>query len=183
MSDADVDDDVGADDDIDVDLEGGEDEGRKFSTKKLILFIGVPAIVILLGLVAVFFLVDFGGDEKSAEDQNATGEAGTEEAGGEVIFFDLPELLVNLNTGTKKASYLKIKVALELPGLKSQERVQAMLPRVLDNMQVYLRELRLEDLSGSAGVQRLKEELVTRVNATIEPAKINDVLFKEMLVQ
>ena len=179
MSD-DVNDDVG-DDDIDIEIEGGESEGRKLSTKKLILFIGLPAVVILLGLVAVFFLVDFGVDESASEAQQAEGEEG--EAGGEVVFFDLPELLVNLNTGTKKASYLKIKVALELPGLKAQERVQAMLPRVLDNMQVYLRELRLEDLSGSAGVQRLKEELVTRVNAAIERSKVNDVLFKEMLVQ
>lgn len=183
MSDADVDDDVGGDDDIDVDLEGGEDEGRKLSTKKLVLFIGIPALVILIGLGAAFFLFMSGGDEKAADGQSEGGDAQGEEAQGEVVFFDLPELLVNLNTGTKKASYLKIKVALELPGVKSQERVQAMLPRVLDNMQVYLRELRLEDLSGSAGVQRLKEELVTRINAAIEPQKINDVLFKEMLVQ
>ena len=182
MSDADVDDDVEGDGDIDVDLEGGEDEGRKLSTKKLILFIGIPAVVILIGLGAAFFLLMSGGEEKTADSQSE-GEAASEEGTGPVVFFDLPELLVNLNTGTKKASYLKIKVALELPGLKSQERVEAMLPRVLDNMQVYLRELRLEDLSGSAGVQRLKEELVTRVNAAIEPQKINDVLFKEMLVQ
>ena len=30
---------------------------------------------------------------------------------------------------------------------------------------------------------RLREELLTRVNIAATPAKINDVLFKEMLVQ
>ena len=51
------------------------------------------------------------------------------------------------------------------------------------NFQVYLRELRVEDLSGSAGVYRLKEELLARVNAAVEPINVTDVLFKEMLVQ
>jgi flagellar protein FliL len=57
------------------------------------------------------------------------------------------------------------------------------LPRIIDNFQVYLRELRVEDLKGSGGMYRLREELLLRVNAAVAPAKINDVLFKEMLVQ
>jgi flagellar FliL protein len=43
--------------------------------------------------------------------------------------------------------------------------------------------LRIEDLQGSAGLLRLREELLTRVNSSVKPAKVNDVLFKEMLVQ
>jgi flagellar FliL protein len=30
---------------------------------------------------------------------------------------------------------------------------------------------------------RLREELMARVNNAVKPAKVNDVLFKEMLVQ
>ena len=57
------------------------------------------------------------------------------------------------------------------------------MPRVIDNFQTYLRELRIDDLKGSAGMYRLREELLVRVNAAAAPAKITDVLFKEMLVQ
>jgi len=57
------------------------------------------------------------------------------------------------------------------------------MPRIIDNFQVYLRELRIDDLKGSAGMYRLREELLTRVNAAAQPAKINAVLFKEMLIQ
>jgi flagellar protein FliL len=57
------------------------------------------------------------------------------------------------------------------------------MPRIIDNFQVYLRELRVEDLRGSGGIYRLREELLTRVNAATAPAKVVDVLFKEMLVQ
>ncbi|MFX9073467.1 flagellar basal body-associated FliL family protein, partial [Acinetobacter baumannii] len=60
---------------------------------------------------------------------------------------------------------------------------QQTLPRIIDNFQVYLRELRLDDLKGSAGMYRLREELLLRVNMAAQPVKIKDVLFKEMLVQ
>ena len=62
-------------------------------------------------------------------------------------------------------------------------RLQAVMPRIVDNFQVYLRELRVEDLRGSGGIYRLREELLARVNAAAAPIKVVDVLFKEMLVQ
>jgi flagellar protein FliL len=62
-------------------------------------------------------------------------------------------------------------------------KVQLLLPRLIDSFQVYLRELRLEDLRGSAGIYRLREDLLARVNEAAKPVKIKDVLFKEMLVQ
>ena len=58
-----------------------------------------------------------------------------------------------------------------------------MMPRIVDNFQIYLRELRIEDLRGSDGIYRLREELLARVNAAVAPVKVTDVLFKEMLVQ
>ncbi|MFQ5467950.1 MAG: flagellar basal body-associated FliL family protein, partial [Kiloniellaceae bacterium] len=48
---------------------------------------------------------------------------------------------------------------------------------------VYLRELRIQDLQGSAGLQRLREELLLRVATAAYPAQVRDVLFREMLIQ
>ncbi len=62
-------------------------------------------------------------------------------------------------------------------------RISAVMPRIVDNFQIYLRELRIEDLRGSDGIYRLREELLARVNAAVAPVKVTDVLFKEMLVQ
>ena len=62
-------------------------------------------------------------------------------------------------------------------------RLRTLSPRIIDNFQVYLRELRVEDLRGSAGIYRLREELLARVNAAVHPTKVKDVLFKDMLVQ
>jgi len=100
------------------------------------------------------------------------------------VFFDLPEVLVNLSTSNgERTQYLKVKIVLELPDATVQPQVQATMPRVMDAFQTYLRELRPTDLEGSAGLYRLKDELTRRVNVAVAPSRINAVLFKEIVVQ
>jgi flagellar FliL protein len=57
------------------------------------------------------------------------------------------------------------------------------MPRVQDVIQTYLREMRPDELRGSAGVYRLREELLVRANAAVAPARISDILFTQMLIQ
>jgi flagellar FliL protein len=49
--------------------------------------------------------------------------------------------------------------------------------------QTYLREMRPEELRGSAGTYRLREELLARANVALAPVRVVDVLFSELLVQ
>jgi flagellar FliL protein len=99
-----------------------------------------------------------------------------------LVFFDLPDFLVNLNSGGRKANFLKLTVSLQIEKQEDSLRLQAVMPRIIDNCQIFLRELRVEDLQGAGGIYRLREELLARVNA-VSPVKVDDVLFKEMLVQ
>jgi len=78
---------------------------------------------------------------------------------------------------------LKLSVSLELDDPLIVPDVEKVKPRIIDRFQVYLRELRVEDLRGSGGIYRLREELLARVNSAAAPVKVRDVLFKEMLVQ
>src|SRR5215472_7580397 len=112
-------------------------------------------------------------DQAIAEDG---AEAAKEEKAKpkETVYYDHPDMLVNLNGVGKKANFLKLAISLELENQLDVARLQAVMPRIIDNFQVYLRELRPD---------RLREELLLRVNAAAAPAKIVDVLFKEMLVQ
>ena len=99
-------------------------------------------------------------------------------------FVDLPEMTINLSTQPQeRQQFLKLKIALEVADAKIGEEIKPVMPRVLDTFQVYLREMRATDLDGSAAMYRLKEELMRRVNVAIYPAKIEAVLFKEVLVQ
>jgi flagellar FliL protein len=154
---------------------------KKFAGKKLILFIVAP-LVLLLVLGGVAFTLMGGGDETDVAHAEADEPAPVEEP-REVLFYDLPDMLVNLNSAGRKASYLKVKVALEVDRQSALKDLEEKMPRVIDDFQIYLRELRLEDLNGSAGMFRLKEELLRRVNTSLYPTKVKDVLFKEMLVQ
>ena len=95
----------------------------------------------------------------------------------------MPDILVNLRTDTARPTFLKLTVSLEIEKPEDRAEIDRLLPRVIDTFQVYLRELRAEQLQGSAGLFRLREELLARVNAAVRPTRVNDVLFKEMLVQ
>lgn len=101
-------------------------------------------------------------------------------------FLDLPEMTVNLAAGgaqSDRQQFLRMKIALEVGEQKTIAEIQPMLPRVLDTFQVFMRELRPQDLEGSAGLYRLKEEMMRRVNVAVYPAKVDAVLFKELMVQ
>ncbi|MBC8269775.1 MAG: flagellar basal body-associated FliL family protein [Rhodospirillaceae bacterium] len=163
----------------DEDEEGGSSDGG--GKKKLFIIIGLALLLVIGGAAAAYFtgllqpLIEMIAGDGAAEDEEAIAQ--------DAIFYDLPELLVNLSTTGRKSTFLKIRIALELEKPEDVPVVERVMPRIIDNFQVYLRELRVEDLKGSAGMYRLREELLKRVGAAIAPAKINDVLFKEMLVQ
>ena len=174
------------------DEEEGESESSSGSKKKLFIIIGAVVLLLLGGGAAVYFsgLLDPGVDEASENGEEGEGnEEGEEGADGKTkgkpqpVFIELDDMIVNLNSSERRQSLLKIKVSLEIGDKKDVKAVQALMPRVIDNFQTYLRELRLDDLRGSAGMYRLREELLTRINVAVEPAKVNAVLFKEMLVQ
>jgi flagellar FliL protein len=180
-----------ADNDFDGadDAEGGgsgEDQSDAGSRKKLFIIIGAVLIVLIGAGAGVYFsgLLDpFLGKKGAMESAESGGSQGPKGPAGPSVFFDMPEMVVTLNTANRKAAFLKIRVALEIARADEIPKIQAVMPRIVDNFQVYLRELRVEDLKGSAGMYRLREELLTRVKAAAAPAKINAVLFKEMLIQ
>ncbi|MGB9153795.1 MAG: flagellar basal body-associated FliL family protein, partial [Alphaproteobacteria bacterium] len=109
--------------------------------------------------------------------------AAAEESKGKPVYYSLGDMIVNLSGEGKHPNYLKVKISLELADEKDLPLIEAIKPRIVDNFQVYLRELRIEDLRGSAGMYRLREELLMRVTEAAQPVRIRDVLFQEMLVQ
>ncbi|MBY0406892.1 MAG: flagellar basal body-associated FliL family protein, partial [Rickettsiales bacterium] len=88
-----------------------------------------------------------------------------------------------LNSGGKNnATFLKTTVILEVAHKGDISKIESNLPRLIDGVNTYLRELRPSDLAGSAGIQRLREEILVRANKSLGDVKINDVLFKEIIV-
>ena len=99
------------------------------------------------------------------------------------VYYTMPQFLVNLNATGKSQVFLKTTVVLEVAKATDVPYIESNLPRLVDGINTYLRELRSSDLAGSAGIQRLREEILLRVNKAIAPMQVNDVLFKEIIVQ
>ena len=174
------------------------EEGAAPAKKKLPMMLiaaAVGALVVVGGGGAAAFML-LGGKGAHAEASHAKpkpkkkeGEKGKEgkspisEGPDGVVYYTLPDITANMQTGDGKPGYIKLKLALELPDeAAAAEEIEPNAPRLNDMFQTFLRELRPEDLSGSAGSYQLRIEILRRVNLVIAPAKVNAVLIEEMLV-
>lgn len=179
--------------------EGGEEGKKKIDAKKIILFVVLPLLLLGGAGAGLYFtgtldkILGKGGEEvaegEHAEDGHAPakkadkkkGDHGDAHAVG-AHFLQIPNMLVNL-TSEGQPRYLRLSVQLELASAEDMAAVEGVMPRVVDQFQTYLRELRVKDLRGSAGIYRLQIELLNRVNAAAYPVEVKDVLFQEILIQ
>jgi flagellar protein FliL len=99
------------------------------------------------------------------------------------VFVDLPDMIANLNSPSNKPSYIKLQARLEVSQQEDAEKIKQEMPRLQDIFQTYLREMRPEELRGSPGIYRLREELLGRANVAVAPVRVNDVLFTQLLIQ
>ncbi len=99
------------------------------------------------------------------------------------IFVDMPDIVANLNAPGRRSSYIKLRSKLEVARAADARALQEAMPRLQDLFTTYLREVRPEELRGSAGTYRLREELMVRAGLAAPPAQVTDVLFVELLVQ
>ncbi len=190
----------------DAAVEGAEGEGgKKKLPLKLIVIAAVGAVVVLGGGGTAAALL-LGGKKAEAHDaKDAHGKKADHKAkkkagghgGGEggkegkspisegpdgVIYYTMPDIVANIQTTDGRSSYLKLKLAFELADADAAELIEPNAPRLADMFQTFLRELRPEDLAGSAGSYQLRAEIQRRVNLVIAPAKVNAVLIEEMLI-
>ncbi|MGU9982206.1 flagellar basal body-associated protein FliL [Phreatobacter sp. HK31-P] len=161
-----------ADGDEDGEGEGAPEAGG--GKMKLFMMVGAAVAVLGLGGGGWFFFMKKKPDSASAPPV---------EVARPVAFVDLPDMTVNLSVGQDRPQYLRVKVALEVTDSKVADQIKPIMPRVIDAFQLYLREMRPSDIEGSAGIFRLRDELTRRVNTAVHPARVNAVLFREIVVQ
>ena len=162
-------------------------EVKKGGGRKKLLLLALPVLLVAIGAG-----LWFGGILPPLLGMGAPAATAEREPGPRAVaFLDMPEIVTNLNAPGRRAVYVKLRSKLELARAEDGAAVQASMPRLLDLFQTYLREVRPEELRGSAGTQRLREELVARANIAVAQAgrgeaqqiRVNDVLFLEILVQ
>jgi flagellar FliL protein len=158
------------------------------SNKKLMI-IGAAAAVLLVGGgggAAVFLSSGSKAHAEAASKKNeanlppgAHGESGEREGN----FVEVPTMVVNLRSPDGAMRFLKLHFLL-VPGPNSDaDRLKAKLPLILDAYQPFLRELRPEDLAGSAAVFRVKEEMMVRANDVAGAGSVSDILIEDLVQQ
>ena len=157
--------------------DGEEGEGSSGGKSKKMLLIIILAGVLVGGAVAAGVFLFLGGEDEAEIPEEPVVELQS------VAFYDMQQISVNLLTDGRSSRYLKLKVSLELESEADVVALEQLLPRIVDDFQVFLRQLRVEDIQGSGGIQRLKRGLLLRARQSAEPVKVRNVLFKEILVQ
>lgn len=155
-------------------VQGARQLAKRKLSKRMLIIIGAGVGLLLALGVASYFLFFANTRDPVAEAQMAVPET---------FIFNLPTMTVNLNTEGDVESFMKLTVAIEVADEEVMLEIQPRMAKVIDAFQVYLRELRKSDLEGSAGIYRLKEELKRRINVAIFPARVESILFREILVQ
>jgi flagellar FliL protein len=135
---------------------------------------------------------DHGGGGGGEHGAAATAPSGEELETGRLLdceegnpcYYAMPDIIVNLAAveGQREQS-LKLDLVLESSDPANFDAVPSAMPRLKDQLNSFLRELRVEDLNGSAGTYRLRRELMKRFNVVMAPAKVDAVLIEGMLIQ
>lgn len=142
--------------------------------KKLIVVALLALAVLCGGAFALMRYLDSGSSSKIPAQAGGTEQP---------VYVEVPPILVNLRGSDGSARYLKLKLMLVTDSEKKAEEIRQKLPMVLDGFQPFLRELRPEDLAGSAAIFRLKEEMLTRVSIALSGSAAKDVLIQELVQQ
>jgi len=173
----------------DANAEGEPEEKKSGGMMKILLLVGVPVILIAV-IACVLFFTEFGQNLLGKEAEAETAEAAEAKEVEMIdpttlVFYDIPELMVNLKTKRNHTSFLRLTLKLELGDPNGVAQLDLIQPRIIHSFQMYLRDLSLEDLQGSVGTQRVREELLRRANAQAESVqtKVKNVLIQTFVVQ
>lgn len=167
----------------------GAPAATKPKSKKKLIIIGAAAGVLLLGGGGGAFMMMSGGSAHAegsaeaapAEEASGHGEGGEGENKDALV--DVPAMVVNLRSPDGQARFLKIHFMIA-PGAKATaDTLKEKLPLLLDAYQPFLRELRPEDLAGSAAVFRIKEEMLVRATDTLGAGMVKDILIQDLVQQ
>lgn len=155
---------------------------KKLLGNKKLLIVAAAGLVLVLGGggAGLYFFVF---SAPKADAKLAANQPSVPITPPQVAFYEVPDIIVNIQSADGSPAYLKLSTSLELETADEKAGMTALMPRIVDQFQGYLRELRIDDLKGSAGVLRLKEELLRRINVAAAPYHVRDVLLKEMIVQ
>ena len=101
---------------------------------------------------------------------------------GKPVYHSLPQIRTDLKTNECRAPFIRATVDVQLaPG--DLARLEDAQDQVMDAILTHLRGQERQHVVGKAGSERLRFELVQIIENIIQPAKVQTILFKELVLQ
>jgi len=167
-----------ADEELNVDAEPGEEDGREEKKTLPIKWIVIGAAALLIigggGLGLLVFMGD--GETDAPKKPTIVSKAGF----GNI--FPLEVFVVNLNDPGGKR-YLKTKIELEFIQEGFEEELSMRLPQIRDVTLLLLSNKSIDQVRGIDGKIALRNELIKKINQIMETGKIRNLYFTEFVIQ
>lgn len=149
----------------------GENVGRLSRRQQWVIVSAAAVLIVVVGIIGAYVFL-------GKHDEPGVV---TIEIGGETVYHEFPEILSHLAGGETSSDHVKMEIVIELPETQV-DALQDKEPVIVDAIQSYLRGKTRAELSGEAGAERLRGELLVMINQRIAPAEAKDILFKTFLI-
>jgi flagellar FliL protein len=110
------------------------------------------------------------------------GQGGGSDGQRQGCYYNLPQITTNLRPVDGFTHFMSLDISICLPSDEAARYLARIEPRVIDSVQPYLRDIRVEDLHGAAGMYQLRRNLLARIRAAARPVTVEEVVFREILV-
>jgi flagellar FliL protein len=138
-------------------------------------------------LLMVFGATSLLKDLEYAPPINIGGQSGVRAAAIRADLVPLREFLIDLSPDQSgRVAYLRMTASVALPskaGARALARVRETEPQIAERITFMLRGLAPEDFGGEAGMQRVKAEMLRRVNLVIAPDVAADIVISDLVIQ
>lgn len=146
-------------------------------SSKMPLILGLAFL--LLGGGGGFYATWSGLILNSESTEEAVEEHKTDEAPA-IAFVPIEPITVSLPQGNAQ-NHLRFRAELEVVSKHASE-VEALLPRVIDVLNSYLRAIEPRDIQDPSALTRLRAQMLRRVQVVAGPGHINDLLIMEFVL-
>lgn len=151
---------------------------RRKPSRRTIIIAAAAAVLLAAGGGYAFMS---GGEAEEAEAAPEEGADAKTAAG--VSYVEAPEMMVNLRGADGATRFLKLRFMIVPASPAKSEAIRTKLPLLIDAYQPFLRELRPEDLAGSAAIFRIKEEMMARAVTQLGAGVVKDILIQDIVQQ
>ncbi|KAB0612776.1 flagellar basal body-associated protein FliL [Campylobacter hyointestinalis] len=171
--------------------EAKEEVKKKGGNVLLIAVIGVLVFLLIIGFLVVFLMLGSSDENTAAMQHQATtttqGPAQSPKQRSNDFFnigpmYPMDQFLVNL-LSESGSRFLKTALNLELSEETLSPEIDKKKPLIRDIIIRTLSSKTYEDVSTAKGKERLKDELVTKINETLRDGYIKNVYFTDFIVQ